>query len=277
MAIAHPRRIVAALAAIVAIAPQVRGDIRVLGVATSAGFAPGLPGPGSPAAIFCTGLTITGTIVVSPLRPVVEGISVTYGDSFRAPIYGVADLGSYQIVNFQVPWENHPAPLILSQGSDSVAIDASPAAWGQFFTDAQAFAIAVHATDFSLITIENPVQPGEWVALWGSNFGPVAGPPATGEPAPLDRAIPLDPGAPIPWTFTVWLRDPSGNRLLAGNFIGLAPGSVGAYQINLQMPDTLPASPVQLYVQRVRDCGFFFTPGCGRGVILDISATAKLY
>ena len=85
---------------LVVIAPHLCGEIRLLAVTTSFGFRPGLPGPGSPATIFCSGLSIAGTIVAtgSPLPGSIEGISVTYG-SVQAPIYGVADLGSFQIVN----------------------------------------------------------------------------------------------------------------------------------------------------------------------------------
>jgi uncharacterized protein (TIGR03437 family) len=252
--------------ALVVISPRVCGEIRLLAVTTSAGFAPGLPGPGSPATIFCTGLNIADA----------NSITVTYPDSFRAPIYGTADLGAYQIVNFQVPWENHGGPPSLSQGSNSLPIVAAPAAWGEFFTTQDGFAIALHAIDFSLVTPQNPAQPAEWIVLYGSNFGDVVGPPATGSPAPLDPLAPLDPGGPVGWTFTAWLIDPTGNRQLTTNFFGLAPGLTGVYQINVHMPDTLPANILQIYMQRTRDCGFFFKQGCGRGLLLDISATAHV-
>jgi uncharacterized protein (TIGR03437 family) len=276
------------LIALVVVAPRLRGQITLLGVTTSAGFVTGLPGPGSPATIFCTGLKITNPepAVDGSLPASIEGVTVTYGDTFRAPIYAVADLGAYQIVNFQVPWESHPIPLVLSQnGASAVIMSADgtgemiavePAPWGEFFTTPDGFAVALHAVDYSLITARKPAAPGEWIILYASNLGNVIGPPATGSPASLDTLAPLDPGAPVPWKFTVWRKDASGDQQLTTNFLGLAPGLIGVYQVNVEMPAALPPGDMQIYIQRVRDCGFFFTQGCGRGVLLDLSATAMV-
>ena len=71
------------------------------------------------------------------------------------------------------------------------------------------------------------------------------------------------------------MLDPSGNRGIESNYLGLAPGFIGVYQINVKMPDELRA-PVEIHVQRSRDCGFFFLQGCGRGVVLDFSAVASI-
>ncbi len=277
----RPRHTIAVLflGAIVVLLPQVRGEIHILGVTTSAGFQPGLPGPGSPATIFCTGLRLgpAGTVTEEggALPPMLQGITVTFADSFHAPIYGAADLGSYQMVNFQMPWESHAAPITLSQDGESVQIPSDPARWGEFFTGADGFAAAMHAATFSPVTPQDPARPGEWIVLYGSNFGPVEGPPATGMPAPLDREVMLDPGTPVPWNFAVFQTDgAAGDRALISNFIGLAPGLTGVYQVNVQMPDSIPAGGLKLYVQRSRLCGFFFVPGCGRGEMMDSSTTA---
>ena len=262
---------------IVAIAPHLCGEIRLLAVTTSFGFRPGLPGPGSPATIFCTGLNIAGAFVAtgSPLPGSIAGISVTYG-SVRAPIYGVADLGAFQIVNFQVPWEDYPTAPALSHGDNSLSPPTSLAPWGEFATDSAGYAIAFHAADWTLVTASNPTRPGEWIALYGSNFGAVSNPPVTGSAAPIDHLVSLDGGGSFPWSFKMLLQDPAGDRDLATNFMGLAPALIGVYQINVQMPDGLPTGGVQIYVQRSRDCGFFFTQGCGRGLMLNISAIARL-
>jgi len=275
------RQAVLFLSALVVLSPRLCGEIRLLGVTTSAGFKPGLPGPGSPATVFVTGLKIPPVIpvIVGGLLPMpteIAGITVTYADSTRAPIFGVADLGAYQIVNFQVPWEAHLGPAVLAQDGQYVTIPSDPAPWGEFFTMADGFAVAAHASDFSTVSAQNPVRPGEWIVLYASNLGPVTGAPQTGVAAPTDRPTPLDPGTPVAWQFHVLLRDPSGDRSLESNYLGLAPGLTGVYQINVRMPDTLP-SQVSIYVQRDRNCGFFFTQGCGRGEQLDFSVNANLH
>lgn len=272
------RAIIVILSVLGVISPHLRGEIRVLAVTTSAGFVPGLPGPGSPATIFCTGLNIgLGAGIIGLGLPVdVQGITVTYADSFRAPIYGVADLGTYQVVNFQVPWEDHPGPIVLAQGESSVVVPSAVAPWGEFFTDADGFAIAAHAADFSLVTAASPIQPGEWIVLYASNLGSVNGPPPSGQPASLTALAPLDPGMPVAWNFEVLMRNPAGDLPLESNFMGLAPGLIGAYQVNAKMPDALPSGAVQIYLQRSRFCGFFFVPGCGRGEMMDTSTIAKL-
>ena len=175
-----------------------------------------------------------------------------------------------------MPWESHLSPISLSQDGQSAALPSGLASWGEFFTTADGLAIAMHASSFSLISPSDPEKPGEWIVLYGSNFGPVLGAPATGLPAPIDRLVPVDPGTPVPWQFQIWLRDPLGDRLLNSNFIGLAPALIGAYQINVQLPDSLPPGGVQIYVTRTRDCGFFFLQGCGRGIIHDVSTIALL-
>jgi len=262
------------LLAVVAFPPHLRGEIRLLGVTTSAGFAPGLPAPGSLGTIFCTGLIGINGIVAAetnPLPKMLAGVRVTVG-STDAPILAVAELGGYQIVNFQMPWEAN-GPVALVQGNGGAVIQATPAPWGQFFTDAAGFAIALHAVDFSLVTADRPSRPGEWIVIYGSNFGTVANPPPSGALTPSDRLFPLEPGSPVGWDFRVFMIN---NIALESNFIGLAPGMVGVYQINVKMPEVRP-SGLKLYVQRSRLCGFFFVHGCGRGIVLDTSVTASLH
>jgi uncharacterized protein (TIGR03437 family) len=102
----------------VAFSPLLCGEIHVLAVTTSAAFVNGIPGRGSLATIFCTGLQgITGIQIASetPLPKVLAGIRITQGTQ-DVPLLAVADLGAYQIVSFQVPWENNAGPFVISQG-----------------------------------------------------------------------------------------------------------------------------------------------------------------
>ena len=272
------RKLYLTLALTVAILPT-HGEIRVLATVDAASFSPGLPGPGSLGTIFCTGLTGIGGVIAAtgtPLPRMIAGVRVTFNGSVDAPLLAVADLGGSQQINFQVPWHSNGASTV-SQDATSAEASGTPAPWGRFFSDAAGYVIAQHASDFSLVTAGNPARPGEWIVAYGTNFGTVFNPPPDGAPTPIDRLFPADLGGPVPWQFSVWLKQSSGEVTLTSNFIGLAPGMVGVYQLNIKMPDELQPGDVQFNMQRSRFCGFFFVQSCGRGLILDISSPAKLH
>jgi uncharacterized protein (TIGR03437 family) len=76
-------------------------------VTEAAGFQRGVPWPGSIASLFCTGLTgISGIVSADryPLPLELAGVRVKVGGA-QAPLFAVAQLGGYQQINLQVPWE----------------------------------------------------------------------------------------------------------------------------------------------------------------------------
>lgn len=216
------------------------GTIQVRAVTTAAGFAPGLPLPGSLGSIFCTGLVgTTGVRVVFPT-----------GD---APILAVADLGSQQQVNFQVPWEARGAATLV-QGNERAELPRELAAWGQFFSGEDGFVVGQHAADYALVTAANPARPGEWILIYGTNFSP------------------FDPL----WKWTILLRTSDKVFELTTNYMGLALGAPGVYQFNVKMPDEAPKGEARVAIEGSRFCGFFLVAGCGRGLLLRNSATIRL-
>jgi uncharacterized protein (TIGR03437 family) len=267
----------AALAGVVA--PHSWGqNIRILAITSAADFSSSWILPGGLGAIFCSGLAgISGTVAAPgfPLPTTLSGVTVTIGPTLHAPLLAVADLGGYQQINFQLPWET-PAgsPIAISQGSASsppAALPANPV-WSVFFKDSAGAVIAQHASDFSLVTPGNPARPGEWIIAYASNLGSVAAPPPSGTPAPLDRLSPIA-GSGV--TGVVLVSD-NGPRAVESNFIGLTPGAAGLYQVNLRIPDGYRDAGVRLAFSRLRFCGFFFVPGCGRGFVTEFSSAATL-
>jgi uncharacterized protein (TIGR03437 family) len=192
-----------------------------------------------------------------------------------APILAVADLGAFQIVSFQVPWEG-AGPFSISQSSNSAALPGQPAPWGQLFVDPSGDLYAQHASDYRPVTPADPARPGEWIVLYGTNFGEVLSHPPTGSPTVAQPTPWIDLGSPIGWDYKVVLILPGQYLPLEWNYVGLAPGTVGVYQFNVRMPQNLAPGTVSLHVERSRFCGFFFTPGCGRGQYLDMSTGGKL-
>jgi uncharacterized protein (TIGR03437 family) len=86
-----------------------------------------------------------------------------------------------------------------------------------------------------------PVQTGEYLSIYCSGLGAVANAPPDGQPAPS-----TPPFATISETPTVVI---GGVTASAANYAGLAPGEVGLYQVNVQLPSGVPpgsAVPVQI-------------------------------
>ena len=94
--------------------------------------------------------------------------------------------------------------------------------------------------DFSgLITSDQPARAGEIIHLYGSGFGPVTPPVPDGAPAP---AVPVSRTMnPI----TCGGLDANANTIpLTLLFAGLAPSMTGIYQLDVQLPNNLPAGNV---------------------------------
>ncbi len=89
-----------------------------------------------------------------------------------------------------------------------------------------------------------PVERGGFVQIYASGLGPVSNAPPDGAPAP---------SAP---PFAATLETPEvtiGGVPATVTFSGLAPGLVGLYQLNVQVPVTAPAGDAVAVVVRVRD------------------------
>jgi uncharacterized protein (TIGR03437 family) len=80
--------------------------------------------------------------------------------------------------------------------------------------------------DFSGLLTSNP-HPGDVIVLYMTGLGPVSEAVPTGQPAPVDHAV------PITGQFTCTF-DPYGSAETL--FAGLAPGAVGIYQVNVRLP-----------------------------------------
>jgi uncharacterized protein (TIGR03437 family) len=90
--------------------------------------------------------------------------------------------------------------------------------------------IVIHL-DASLVTPQNPAKAGEFLLVFLTGVGPIDGYPQSGKPVAL---------SPLPATLT------SAQVTLAGApvqalYLGMTPGFIGLAQLNIKMPDTLPA------------------------------------
>jgi uncharacterized protein (TIGR03437 family) len=209
-----------------------------------ASFAPGAAiAPGSIASVFGSNLASSAS----------GAVSLQLGGT-AAYLLGV----SPQQINFQVPWElSGQSQASLTVGVDGVTSSPSTVNLSSFspgiFTIGQSGqgAILIANTDIvagALGTIPGrtvrPANRGEFVSIYCTGLGPVTNQPATGAKA-LEN--PLSGTIAIPTVTIGSIPAPD----TGGFFAGLAPGFVGLYQVNVQIPFNAPtgdAIPVALTV-----------------------------
>ena len=79
---------------------------------------------------------------------------------------------------------------------------------------------------YQLIDAAHPATAGDTAIIYCTGLGATSAAVATGQPAPFDQLA----KAVVPVTVTV------GGVNAAVSFAGLTPGSVGLYQVNIQIP-----------------------------------------
>jgi uncharacterized protein (TIGR03437 family) len=167
------------------------------------------------------------------------------------------------------------------QGEQSAALPNTPAPWGQFIYSLSTGSnlLAQHADDYRPVTFADPPRAGEWIILYGNNFGEVAIEPQSGVPAPTDRLVPLSTkflGLDF-WNFRLRLDNVISDFTLEVGFLGLAPGTVGVYQFNVRMPDPLPRGPAWIYMQKIGNCGPATPWAICSGLFMDYTAWNQFY
>jgi uncharacterized protein (TIGR03437 family) len=166
----------------------------------------------------------------SPLPASLSGLSLQFNFGPPAPLF----FASGGQVNLQVPWElafqSHVslAATLNGQTGAAQAVNLAPDAPAIFTMNAQGSGQgAILDQSNRLVDASNPATPGSTVLqIFCTGLGPVSNQPPTGSPAP---SSPLAYTAVIP-TVTV------GGVPADVSFSGLAPGYVGLYQVNAQVP-----------------------------------------
>ena len=244
------------------IAPQGAGlQFSANSIVNAASFHPGLPSPGGLASLFVTGLNVTGvqTASVYPLPTELAGVTILV-QGVPAPILAVAGAadGSYQQINFQVPFQPNTPNIVevRYQGFSTFAIPQTVAP-GIFILSDGTPAIQ-HAADYSLVTESNPAKPGETVVIYGTGLGALSTPVANGTPALA--ADPVLPACGSPVTPSV------GTSL----YTGLTPGFVGLYQLNVQLPESLASGNLDLYLYWLQCLGPYASDNFAKSNVVSV-------
>ena len=228
-------------------------QIQVLN-ATIANGAYGLPEYGSLAAVSCAGLSgIVGTIQATqyPLPTQLAGVSVTVNGT-AAPLLAITDMVYTQQITFQMPVDRTSVvtmPVVVSQFNQSgqSTFDVQPyRSWSFFFPLPPTFpyfgtpdsAFVQHA-DYSAVTYDHPAQPGEVVIVYGTNltsYRAVHSAPPLGSPAPSSSNVQVLQTNGQESFYTFWVN----GQPTEVQYMGLAPGQVGVFQINFRVPNNTP-------------------------------------
>lgn len=201
--------------------------------------------PGSIISIFGTNLSSTTVAAQSfPLPTRLASTTVAIG-GIPAPLFSVSPTQ----INAQVPFEltGTTASLVVQNGvasSAAVLLTATPVLPGIFSLDSSGTGpgAITHASNQLLVTADSPAEAGEFVQIFSTGLGKVIPAISSG------RAGRLQPLSETASRVTV-----SMNAVAAPvNFAGLAPGWVGVYQVNAQVPEGIRGTvAVRLTVEGV--------------------------
>jgi uncharacterized protein (TIGR03437 family) len=204
-------------------------------VTNGASFAAGTVAPGEIATIFGGNLTSsTGIQLVSslPLPAKYLNVSVIVNGA-AAPLFAIDNVNGQQQINFQVPWEvaggSSASIVVTSDGVSSapLVVPVSTAQPGIFSYNVagQNFGAILHA-NFQLADAAHPASAGETVLIYCTGLGAVLSPPGdgaagNGQPTKAEASVTI------------------GGVDATVSFSGLAPGFVGLYQVNAEVPTGL--------------------------------------
>ncbi len=205
------------------------------GTVSNASFASRPVAPGSIVSIFGTGLSDTNQSAAAIPLPTTLGTTALTLGAFPLPLIDAFPLQ----VDAQVPWElagQTQAQLSVAANNlagNTVAVplaEFSPGVYTANGSGSGQGAILINGTS-TLAAPGSPATRGvDYIDIFATGLGPVGNQPATGAPAPVK------PLAQTTNPVSVTIGEVAAKVL----FAGLAPGYVGLYQVNLQVPATAP-------------------------------------
>jgi uncharacterized protein (TIGR03437 family) len=214
-------------------------------VVNGASFAAGGVVPGAIATAFGTNLTSsTGINITSSLPLPTDFLSdiLTVNDK-RTALFAVDNVNGQQQINFQVPWEAASGPnakiAVTNNGTASAAVSvpvlaAQPGIFN-YTVGGDTFGAILHA-NFQVANTANPAKPSEIVLIYCTGLGAVTSPPPDGAAGNGQTTVIVP---------TVMI---GGTKAIV-SFSGLAPGFVGLYQINAEVPTSLKAGNQPVVVE----------------------------
>jgi uncharacterized protein (TIGR03437 family) len=188
--------------------------------------------PGAIASVFGVNLVDAISVATAVPLPTDLGVRVQV-DGINAPLFH-AYPGQ---IDFQVPFEtvaDRDAQVVVVRGgvsSSPVTVPVRLYAPAVYMNATTGDPIVRHYPDNALIAKSNPARANDILLVYVTGFGDVASAPASGAVAAAQ---------PLPSTVDTVMASIGGvpATVLYG---GLTPGSVGLGQVNIQLPNPLPA------------------------------------
>ena len=207
---------------------------------------------GNVTAVAGTGFASEPDNAHAPYPISLDGVEVHVGGA-KVPIAGV----SPTTVNFPIPWDLPNARVEVEVWASSAAaspfvagttVDPVSPSFNVAGTAGSPILIAVHQDFRSLVSAANPARPGEYVHVYAKDLGPVIPAPAAGVAAPLDASAQL--AVPISCTLKNTDDDPNAIPIPVNMpFVGLAPGLLNVFQMDVHIPESFPAGQSRLICQ----------------------------
>ena len=215
-----------------------------LGVLNGASFAPpGYPiSPGAFIYLYGSGLgTQTSRASAFPFPVTLANVQVTINGR-AVPIYAVSPGRIDAVVPYAVTGST--ATIVATVDgvrSNTIEVPLAASSPGIFSLPQNGLGDgAILHANFTGVTSASPAKPGETVQVYLTGLGAVNPAVADGAAAPLTRPFAQVTGA---------LRVTVGGIVANVSFQGLAPGLAGLYQLNVQIPPSLPAGNHSVAVQ----------------------------
>jgi uncharacterized protein (TIGR03437 family) len=229
-------------------------------VVNAASFQAGVPvGQGAIATMFSAAIAPDISVVQGTTWPTTfSNRQIFINDTLPVPLYSLTP----QQVSFQVP-SNSPvgADRIAMRTADTSELVAggsvlvSAAAPGLFtISQTGAGQGAIVNQDGTVNASSNPAAKGTVISVYGTGQGPVSPAVPDGTVAPGPPGLALTVAVPTSDQITCVTNQPSmcvsfgGTSFGNVQFSGLAPGFIGLWQINVQVPANAPAGNLQLRV-----------------------------
>lgn len=220
-------------------------DYSAKGIVSTGSSTAGPFAPNSLITIYGSGLAmsehgITPADIVDNRLPNELMSTRVYIDSYAAPLLYVSETQINLLIPAKQPIGKAEIQVVRQgQAGRLITIEIGAAAPALFLSGE--YAIATHA-DNSLITAEKPARAGEWIVIYAAGLGKADTMPGSGELPPYLSELVNRAG------FRVLLNgtavDPERIR-----YAGLTPLSAGLYQVNVILPDDVPADPeLRLFV-----------------------------
>jgi len=206
------------------------------GVMRAAGFNGSGPSAGSIASIFGSNFASATESASSLPLPWQIGQTRVYLNLRPAPLF----FTSSGQINAQIPWElaaeTSVQLVVVRNGAASlpVPVELVAASPGIFLAGENA-GVVVNAGTGQLVGPQVPVRVGDTLVIYASGLGPVVGEVGSGFPASSSVLEPTQ--QPVQATLTAGGRSVEMIVLFAGS----APGFIGVNQVNVTVPDTVPA------------------------------------